>query len=160
MKKSKMIIALVLVLSLTFALTGCGSGYSSAEDVAEAYAQAYLDMDAEGMLDCYPDFLFEYMEDELDMDRDDMIDELEDEFENMEDEIDMDEVEIKKVKVKDDGDDLDDLSSWVEEAMSKDDKEAFEEWAKVEVKAEFDGDPDTLTLLCICLDGTWYVLDN
>ena len=42
--------------------------------------------------------------------------------------------------------------------MSKDDKDAFEGWAEVRVKVEVDGDTKTDTLLCICLDGSWYVL--
>ena len=146
------VLAVVLILVLVLG----GSGYSSAEDAAEAYVQAYIDCDAEGMLDCYPDFLFEYLEDEFDMDRDDMIDDLEDEFDDMED---MDEVKIKKVKVKKDGDDLDDLPSKIEDAMSKDDKKAFEEWAKVEVKVDFDGKTTNMTIYCICLDGSWYVLN-
>ena len=156
MKKSKMIIALVLVLSLTFALTGCGGGYSSAEDAAEALVEAYLNMDAKGVVDCYPEFALEELADDLDCDEDEIVETMEEFFEDREDE--SEDFEIKKVKVEEDGDDLDDLDESIEDAMSKDDKKAFEEWAEVSVKVKVDGETMTLDVLCFCFDGSWYAV--
>ena len=148
-------VAAVALIVVVVILLVSGGGHGSPEAVAEAFIQAAADRDVDAYLDCFPEFRLEALADVYDCDVDELADEMTDE---MEEDDDLEDIEIKSVKVKDEGDDLDDISSYYEKMMSKDDKDAFEGWAEVRVKVEVDGDTKTDTLLCICLDGSWYVL--
>ena len=152
------VLAIVLILVLVL-----GGGYSSAEDVAEAYVQAMIDQDADDIINCYPDFYLEYQDDELAKDVDELKEDLEETFDYWEDEYNMDEAVIERVKITSDGSDLEDLYdlsgySWVKNAMTRDDKDAFDEWAMVEVKLEVKDEAIKWYVICICVDGDWYAL--
>ena len=135
------VLAVVLVLVLVL---GGGGG---PEGVVEKYIDAMNEGDVDAFMECLPEFLVDVLEDEG---------YTEDYFEEMMDSIE-DEVEIIEIEVKKEGDDLDDIGQYAS-LMSEDDEDAFEGWAKVKAEVEVDGDEKSETFLCICLDGTWYLL--
>ncbi len=147
--------AVVLVVILIVVLAG-GNVHGSAQDVAEAYLEARYDFDAEGMLECYPDFVLEEIADREDCDVDELADEMEDSW-GLAGALSSGDFRIIRSSIDDRGDDLDDLSYGIEEVMPSKDERVFEEWAKVEVEYEYYGRESSTIVWCLCLDGKWYV---
>ena len=148
--------ALVVALILIFVLLPGGADHSSPEAVAEAFVEAYFGGDVGTAYDCYPDFYLEYIADQMGCEVSDLKGIMADNLAALMEDV---EFKIKKVKVDEETDDLDDIPSRIQNRMSKADEKAFEGYAEVTIKMEFDGSDTTRYISCICLDGKWYVLE-
>ncbi len=155
----KKLVALMLTLAMCLCLAACGeSGGSAAkpEDIAEKYMEAIEDCDAEAMLDLMHEDIVDFALEEMDADKDEFIENLEELLEKAAELLEEGEWKVKKVKEIDD-DDLEDLQDQWDDDYDLEVEEAA--LAKIEITWEEDGEEndETLEIVLVKIDGDWYL---
>ena len=165
MRKVLSLLALISVFAMVLTFAACGdsdkggSGDSgSPEDMVKAVAEAMFEGDADTIMGALPEFVFD------DVDKDEVKEELQDmldQFMELSEEYEFDySIEVKRTKDK-----SKDLIEEIEEEfdLSEKDLKSIEEAAKVEMTMtiEVEGEEDTTEeeVLCVLIDGEWYMLN-
>ncbi len=157
------VVAAILVLVLLFSLL-FGGGYKRA---VNNYIDAEYYGSFKSAVKCMPDEFWEYMEDEMNMDMDDLEDDFEESFEYREDELKDEYGKNYKVKYKItdkdelDDDDLDEIKDNLKEMgiKKKDVKKAMEVELELTIKGSEDKDTDDITLNLVKIGSKWYVFE-
>ena len=149
-------VLIALIILLISLLSG-----NSEEDVIDLYFQASCYADVDAAMDCYPEDFLEALMDEENVDVDDLEDELKDALDRAEDEYgDFEDYEYEIVD--EDEVDQDDLEEFVELIERYYDINLDIESAK-EVEIDYiiyfedDEIEDSITLILIEVDGSWYL---
>ena len=132
--------------------------HRSPEAVAEELVEAYYTYDAADVLDCYPEFCKLDMADRYDCGRDELVKEYGDRMEEALEDEDLEDFEVIRSRTMDTGYDIDDVYG-LEDDMTPEELDKFEQWAEVTVKFKYDDKVRTCTVTCICLAGRWFALD-
>lgn len=153
-----------------FFRTIIGSGAVTKKGAIKAYYNAMADMDAKDYINAtMSNSMLKAIEEAEDMDKDDLIEEMEDTFDSFEDWYGDDyEIKFKKIKIEDVDDyDKDDIEDFVDEIEDETDvKVSIQKMCEVEVEYKmWDYDEEEWvkeedTLLLYKSAGNWYVMES
>lgn len=132
--------------------------HRSPEAVAEAVVEAYYTNDANTYVKCHPDFWAVERADWYGCPVEELTDEMEEYLEEVSE--DYDEYELIRVRLMDQREGTEGLNAMIVKDASRDGSSEITGWGKVSVrfKLDVDGETESMTIYCICLDGSWYVL--
>ena len=167
-KKKKIILfsaiggaAVILAVVLVLIFIGGSAGFSSPTDAAEAFVIAYGNQDVEGLVDCVPDFIVRELAYSLDLDinasRSDVIKYGKLRMPGLEDKVRVYGSYIVEYK---DPDDYRRLNNSYYDYLYAYERAQITEVAIVEVTATYEGEYDTVEVVCIKMDGRWYAIDT
>lgn len=157
-------VAAAVVLAIVLLCVFLGGGYKKA---INNYIDATYYGNYKAAMKCMPDEYWEYMEDELNVDLDDLEDDFEESFENREENLKEEYGKRYKVtyKVTDkdvlDNDDLRDIKDELKKfgIKKKDVTKAMEVEIEYTIKGSEDKDTDDTTLTLVKIGNKWYVYD-